>query len=344
MKFVPTYTTHLERYIFALEHSYKQRVLDVGCKDGDGSILLSYGATELDLADFNEKYLDTAKKNDYKCPTKFHLVDLEKDFPEGKWDTIVAFEILEHLEDPEFLVKNIKKHLRFGGSFVFSVPNMVANREHKVLFDKKKIQDLISKYFTITEFYEQKDKVLSGKPNYKGLLCYVGVAMNTDLDFDPKNIYGENYYKDFNNLEDKEACKNFIRIFKIRKLRPKSVLDIGCGRGKFVKLLREKGIEAWGTDFSDFAGTLIPDWFIKHDATQPFPFKDKQFDLVMSSGFFEHLEEKDIDKVYNEMKRVGNKIVALIGYKSKKVGDFESHLTIRDRAWWQNKLPEVDII
>ncbi len=76
-------------------------------------------------------------------------------------------------------MKNITRALRPGGTLVFSVPHMVANREHKTLFDEEKIKALISKYLTIKEFYIQDKKYLNNKQMFKGLKCYVGVAVKT---------------------------------------------------------------------------------------------------------------------------------------------------------------------
>jgi len=176
-KYIPTYTEHLARYVFALSSCYKKSVLDLGAKDGDCTFLLTYGANDVTLADISEQWLNAAKVNhSYKCPTRFELVDLEKSFPEGKWDVITAFEIIEHLEDGDFLIKNVVEHLNKDGIFIFSVPHMVANREHKVLYDEQKIQDLIGRYLHIEEFYVQDSKVISDKPSYKGLKCYIGIA------------------------------------------------------------------------------------------------------------------------------------------------------------------------
>ena len=37
----------------------------------------------------------------------------------------------------------------------------------------------------------------------------------------------------------------------ILDLRPRSVLDAGCGRGYLVNSLRQRGVEAWGIDISE---------------------------------------------------------------------------------------------
>lgn len=176
-RFAPSFSEHFARYAFATLFCYKRKVLDAGCKDGTCSYLLSAVANSLDLADISESFISAAKEqHKYLCPTGFYVADFNKEFPEGEWETITAFETIEHLENPDEFVKNVSEHLKEGGTFVFSVPHMIANKEHKTLFDEEKIRSLISKYLTIEEFYIQDRKAISQKPMYKGLKCYIGVA------------------------------------------------------------------------------------------------------------------------------------------------------------------------
>lgn len=176
-KFIPTFSDHLARYVFAVDYCYKREVLDAGCKEGFGSHILSYGAKRISLVDINKKFLDKAK-NWYKyfCPVEFVECDFEKSFPNGEWETIIALEVIEHLNNPDFFIENIKNHLKVGGRLIFSVPHMVANKEHKVLFDEKGIRTLIEKHLKLTEFYIQDKKIYSNKLRYKKLICYLGVA------------------------------------------------------------------------------------------------------------------------------------------------------------------------
>ncbi len=119
----------------------------------------------------------------------------------------------------------------------------------------------------------------------------------------------------------------------------KKILDVGCGHGFLVNRLLGMGVEAMGTDFSEYAGEEIPNNFLKTNAKH-LPFENNEFDVVISSDFFEHLEEKDIDQVYSEMKRVGKNVMALISFKGKE----KSHLTVKPREWWMKKLPGCKII
>jgi SAM-dependent methyltransferase len=73
----------------------------------------------------------------------------------------------------------------------------------------------------------------------------------------------------------------------------KSLLDVGCGIGKVVTLLREDGFEAFGLDLpnlSKFWRNLgnDPRYFFCGDAIN-LPFLNGQFDLVFSFGVIEHI-------------------------------------------------------
>lgn len=171
--FVP----HLERYVWALPYCQKKKVMDAGAKDGYGAHLISSFAESVTLVDRNAVWLGEAKNNyKYLCKSDFVVMDFDNAFPDGKWDTIVAFEVIEHVADPDFFIKNITEHLPRGGLLLFSVPHMIQNLDHKTLFDEEKIKKLISKYLQIKEFYIQDKCGISGKPTSHPPKAYVGVA------------------------------------------------------------------------------------------------------------------------------------------------------------------------
>jgi SAM-dependent methyltransferase len=80
-------------------------------------------------------------------------------------DAVFAFEILEHLENPEKLLQEIYKLLSKGGTIILSVPNekyepkkkgKPKNKFHKQLFTEYSISTLILQSgFTINGIYSQ---------------------------------------------------------------------------------------------------------------------------------------------------------------------------------------------
>jgi hypothetical protein len=162
---------------------------------------------------------------------------------------------------------------------------------------------------------------------------------------------------------------------------PKTLLDVGAGRGTIVAYARDLGIEAQGFDFSKWACTegryprCASSWLKVHDATKPWPYEDQSFDLVVALDFWEHIYSDDIDAVIKEMLRVSKKWIFLEiatvgsgsgspyiheqGYILKK-GDpipieregnaVAGHVTVCDKRWWLEKfdsedwLPRTDLV
>jgi len=80
----------------------------------------------------------------------------------------------------------------------------------------------------------------------------------------------------------------------VEELAVTSVLDVGCGEGHGAGFFREQGCDVLGVDGSVEAlrDSVIPDRHVRHDyASGPYrPGRD--FDLVWSCEFVEHVEER----------------------------------------------------
>lgn len=136
-------------------------------------------------------------------------------------------------------------------------------------------------------------------------------------------------------------------VWTIMEYNPNRVLDVGCGLGTLVKYLRKIGVEAWGVDFAqtlkdDFE--LTEDYFVIADANK-LPFPDGFFDVVVSTDFFEHLSEGEIEPVLDEMKRVGKIVLAHVAYKARlNLRQMRLHQTNETKEWWQKKLKGVILL
>ena len=93
---------------------------------------------------------------------------------------------------------------------------------------------------------------------------------------------------------------------------PKSILEIGCGKGILIKQfvqdqdIKVAGLEIDPTNEEDFVKNFPTGQFILHDINNPFPFKDKEFDMVVSIGTLILIE--NAEPVLREMLRVGKKV------------------------------------
>lgn len=108
----------LEKY-FAGQKS--EAALDIGCGGGAAFRAFTpyfknfYG---LDLVNYlNQEFADKVS---------FASVDLNFErlpYTDRSLDLVTAFQVLEHLENPFFVMREIKRVLKPGGIFMFSVPN-----------------------------------------------------------------------------------------------------------------------------------------------------------------------------------------------------------------------------
>ena len=104
-----------------------------------------------------------------------------------------------------------------------------------------------------------------------------------------------------------------------------SVLDVGCGKAFLLyemKLLLP-GLNITGFDISkyglDQAKEEIKKNLFVHRAQEVYPFKNKQFDLVISLGCLHNLKVFELEKALKEIERVGKKgYIMLESFRNEK--------------------------
>jgi SAM-dependent methyltransferase len=142
-----------------------------------------------------------------------------------------------------------------------------------------------------------------------------------------------------------ENAKKVYKELMVGILREgyKHVLDVGCGIGQGVAIMRNKGIEAYGIDISE---KIKPFWkegkidkFCQVSCADKIPFPDDSFDLVVCTEVMEHIPEEGVKKVLKEIKRVGKKYfftIALSKALHKMPNDgSEPHICVKPPTWWK---------
>ncbi len=114
----------------------KVNVLDIGCGGGLVSEALAKLGAKVTGIDFVEKNINAAKfHSKYKdLKIKYLCYDIEKNNVEGKYDLIIMFEILEHLDNWKNLLETTKDNLNKGGKIIISTINRNIISKYTAIF------------------------------------------------------------------------------------------------------------------------------------------------------------------------------------------------------------------
>jgi ubiquinone/menaquinone biosynthesis C-methylase UbiE len=157
---------HLHRYAYASKIAKGKRVLDLACGEGYGSRILAGTATSVVGVDIDENAIAHAS-------AKYGLTNLQ--FISGSitavpihddrsFDVVVCFEAIEHIEDQDSLLSEVKRLLTPGGVFIVSTPNKAVyhdepsyeNPFHVKELYFEEFRDLLSRYFGNLQFLGQR--------------------------------------------------------------------------------------------------------------------------------------------------------------------------------------------
>lgn len=172
-------------------------------------------------------------------------------------------------------------------------------------------KERIKSIFTFQDVLDNKDKniPLDIRKNYSPLDFWESAA--------------EYFCKSHNKREHFQQNISWL-LQKLELLQPKSILDVGCGFGRtlpfIVDGLKDKAPERIeGIDFCqkmvEFSEEYLKDFpdrkkirILMVDA-RSMPYKDNEFECVITDTLFTHLKFGDAQKVANEIKRIASKYI-----------------------------------
>jgi O-antigen biosynthesis protein len=101
--------------------------LDVGCWNGNlGKVLIEKKQCVVDGIDYRSDIIQKAKENGYQnvYTLNFNNDSVDLSALTKKYDVIICADVLEHLVNPQNVLKMLKSFLKPDGMFVISLPNV----------------------------------------------------------------------------------------------------------------------------------------------------------------------------------------------------------------------------
>jgi SAM-dependent methyltransferase len=123
---------HVARYTFAARLARGKRVLDAGCGAGYGSAELALAAESVVGVDRAPGAIEFARAHYAADNLSFEQASCEA-LPHagGSFDLVVAFEVIEHLEDWRGFLREARRVLAPNGQLVVSTPNKLYYTESR---------------------------------------------------------------------------------------------------------------------------------------------------------------------------------------------------------------------
>ena len=147
---------------FTKKHAGKE-ILDLGCATGNYCRCLGKLGYSVKGADVNAEYVATARERGVDAV----LIEDAVPFPDRSFDTVLVFEVLEHLADPEQVIKEAKRLSRHN--VLFTTPNSggverlqcegllfehFADLDHKNFFTEESLGRLLRPHFARVKIFK----------------------------------------------------------------------------------------------------------------------------------------------------------------------------------------------
>jgi glycosyltransferase involved in cell wall biosynthesis/SAM-dependent methyltransferase len=158
---------HMHRYLVARKLAAGLRVLDIACGEGYGSFALAQTAASVVGVDISEEAIRHAQAAyGHKASNVEFVVGSAADIPmaDASVDMVVSFETIEHHDQHEAMMREIKRALRPGGLVIISSPNKYeysdvtgySNPWHVKELYLEEFEVLLLKHFSQVALYGQR--------------------------------------------------------------------------------------------------------------------------------------------------------------------------------------------
>ncbi len=153
---VPTEVIVARQLVRFVRRNSGKKILDYGCAVGNYCLYFKDHGFETTGVDINSHYVAIARSRGVDA----YVLNGNANFPDKSFDTVIIFEVLEHLENPDIILQDAKRLAR--KNVLITTPNCdritelrnegllfehFADLDHKNFFTPETLHTLLSKHF-----------------------------------------------------------------------------------------------------------------------------------------------------------------------------------------------------
>jgi SAM-dependent methyltransferase len=158
------YAAHLATYDFAGAFVAGRRVLDFGCGTGYGTHRIAGGCSSIVGVDISVDAISSATATFTAPNLQFELIEPVEHqtlpFEDHSFDVVLSFQVFEHLTDPGAYLREVRRVLAPGGTFICVTPDRSTrlfrgqrpwNRFHVREYSQDEMANILRPYFATVE-------------------------------------------------------------------------------------------------------------------------------------------------------------------------------------------------
>jgi SAM-dependent methyltransferase len=160
---------HTLTYHFAEPFTTGRRVLDYGCGSGYGSAAIAGEARSVTGVDVSAEAIEYARAHYQQPNLDYRVIAPAQPLPfeAGAFQTVLSFQVLEHVSDPDAYLREIARVLEPGGTLVLATPDRRTrllplqrpwNRWHLVEYSDQTLSRLLLRHFPAVEMHAMGGK------------------------------------------------------------------------------------------------------------------------------------------------------------------------------------------
>ena len=299
------------------------------------------------------------------------IADLNEPLPlkDNEWDGVFCSYMLEHISWRKIrkFISDVFRVLKHEGTAVFITANLLEQARYiasQPYWEDENVcmifgdQNYEGENWRANAHYTGFSPEFAGRlfkeAGFDSVIMIPWGALGTDMIIEAKKgtmnrkeLFDKQYFNGGTKVggyADRgywDFPEHWITFDHLMKLKPESVLDVGCGRGYLLKRFQDVGIPIGGLEISKHCMlTRMVDNITECDLCEtPWNIPDKYFDLAISMSVLEHIPEDLLPNVLAEIDRVSKRGMHGIDFGEEDNGFDKTHVTLKSKDWWEKIMP-----